>query len=69
MTDKLNKTETPAAGYEVFCDPCYYDLWAARPVGERSFYDAAHFETRADAVAWTHAPESPATLAREVSNL
>jgi len=61
--------ESPAPGYEVFCDLSYYDLWAARPIGVKSFTETAHFETRADAVAWTHAPDDPATLAREIINL
>lgn len=61
--------EEPASGYEVFLDASYYDLWAARKIGVRSFYETAHFETRGDAIAWTKAPDDPSTLAREISNL
>lgn len=46
----------PANGFEVFCDPSYYDLWAARPVSETSFYGTAHFMTEEEACAWTHDP-------------
>lgn len=46
-----------AEGYEVFCDRCYYDLWAARAVGVRNFYETAHFPTREAAIAWTHDPD------------
>lgn len=62
-------TDTPAEGYEVFRDHSFGSLWAARPVGERRFYHTRHFETYEDAVRWTHAPDDPATLAREISNL
>lgn len=44
----------PADGFEVFSDPCYYDMWAARQIGERDFMRTAHFTTRGEAVAWTH---------------
>lgn len=49
--------DAPANGYEVFSDPSYYDLWAAREIGVRDFYATAHFETRKDAIAWTHDPQ------------
>lgn len=55
----------PAKGYEVFCDPSYYDLWAARRVGVKSFYETVHFETREDAIRWTH---HRADNARKISN-
>ena len=48
----------PAEGYEVFSDMCYYDLWAARKNGVRTFGGTAHFETRQEAVAWTHDPDN-----------
>lgn len=58
----------PADGYEVFQDPSYYDLWAAREIGVRSFYETAHFMKLEDAVAWTHDPDNPETLAKEFGN-
>lgn len=47
--------DNAADGYEVFCDVSYFDYWAAREVGIKDFYQTAHFETRAEAIAWTHA--------------
>lgn len=59
MTDKNQQAPQPAKGYEVFADPSYYDLWAAREIGVRDFYQTAHFETREAACAWTHDPSLP----------
>lgn len=39
-------------GWEIFCDPCYYDMWAVRPVGCRSFTETKHFPTRSEAIAF-----------------
>jgi hypothetical protein len=46
----------PAKGYEIFSDMTYYDLWAARTIGERDFNRTLHFSTQQEAVDWTHDP-------------
>lgn len=52
----MSDQKTPAEGFEVFCDSSYYDLWAAREIGNKSFYHTAHFETECAAIDWTHDP-------------
>ena len=42
------------AGWEMFSDPSYYDMWAVREVGDRSFESPRlfHFVFREDAEAF-----------------
>ncbi len=44
----------PAKGYEIFVDQSYYDMWAARPIGCKDFYQTIHFWSRDEACRWTH---------------
>lgn len=37
-------------GYELFSDSAYYDMIAVRPVGNRNFADAVHFDTMEKAI-------------------
>lgn len=44
------QTEARAiARYEVFADPAYFDMWAVRPVDDRSFFSAIHVATETEA--------------------
>lgn len=52
--------DKPAEGFEVFCDESYYNLWAARKIGETSFYETKHFNRREHAILWTHDPNNDA---------
>lgn len=36
--------------YEMFIDPCYYDMWAVRPIGNRNFNDAIHVVNEKEAL-------------------
>ena len=48
------KTETPQGVgtedfFEVFCDVCYYDQWAVRPVGEKRWGHCYHLPSKEEA--------------------
>ncbi len=38
--------------YEVWVDPCYYDLWAVRKAGVGRWDETLHFPTKAEAIEW-----------------
>lgn len=48
------KTEPPQGVgtedlFEVFCDACYYDQWAVRPVGEKRWGHCYHLPSKEEA--------------------
>ena len=36
-------------GYEIFLDPCYYDMFAVRKQGSTKFEEAIHVNTKEEA--------------------
>jgi len=40
---EVNITSILASDFEVFSDPCYFDMWCLRPIGSRDFNATIHF--------------------------